>query len=407
MERAKDSAYGRQLSDGFRALRFEQPLEAEFRAHFTQGNRAVQRFGAAQGLVATSLLALLDWRTLPPELVALPAGLRLAAVVPLLLALLLATYPGALARRRDTLATAAGLALAATAAILLLAAPAPLLQRYLLDANLATLFIYLMLGLRFYPAVCLALPLAAAGVWAAAGSEPTSAGYNGVFILLVNVIGAYSSHRLEHSARTIFLEKEIVSLLSGNDSATGIPNRRTFNAHLQNLRRQGARDVRSVALALIELEGMEDLAARHGRSAAARALRQVAHAVMRSARRPLDLAARFDESRFALLLYEPEAEYLPVVAKRIREAVARLELGPSDAARGARVVVRTGMGFSRPGGPHDAERLLAAAVEALAVGRREGRDGVVIVVVAEGHGERVTSGPWTAGREDADTPSRA
>ncbi len=397
MDRSKDSVYSRQLGEGFSALHFEQPLEAEFRAHFVERNCGVQRFGAAQGLVFVSLLALLDWRMLPAELSAVSATLRLVGVAPLLLALLLATYPGALGRRRAPLSMAAGGALAATAIALLVAAPPPLLQRYVLDANLATLFVYLMLGLRFYPAVCLNLPLAAAGVWVLAGSEPTGAAYNCVFILLVNVVGAYSCYRLEHSARTIFLEKAIVDLLSGSDGVTGIPNRRVFSTHLQNLRRQGTRESRGIALVLIDLEGLDALQMRHGARAANLALRQIAHAIAPSARRPLDLVARFDERRFALLLYDPDAEYLAGVGRQIREAVARLDLPQGGSEGRDRLLVRTGAAYSRGGGAHDAEQLLETAARAVDLGKHEGNDGLVIALVPASAGEaRVTSGPWAA-----------
>ena len=230
-----------------------------------------------------------------------------------------------------------------------------------------------------------------------AGSEPTGAAYNCVFILLVNVVGAYSCHRLEHSARTIFLEKAIVDLLSGSDGVTGIPNRRVFSTHLQNLRRQGTRESRGIALVLIDLEGLDALETRHGARAANLALRQIAHAIAPSARRPLDLVARFDERRFALLLYDPDAEYLAGVGRRIREAVARLDLPQGGSEGRDRLLVRTGAAYSRGGGAHDAEQLLETAARAVDLGKHEGNDGLVIALVPASAGEeRVTSGPWAA-----------
>jgi diguanylate cyclase (GGDEF)-like protein len=388
-----DSIYARELSGGFPALRFEQPLEGAFRAHYVGKNAEVRRFGAIQGLLLIGITSLIDWRMSPPELSAASITFRIGVLAPLFALLLLATYPGVLVRYCSRITYACATAFSVSGIYLVLFAQRADSQAHLVEVVLATLFIYLMLGLRLYPALALALPLAAVFV-GVHGVDQTIAAYGSVLILFVNVVGAFICQRLEHSARTIFLEREIVNLLSGRDTKTGIPNRRMFNTHLQSLRRQGTRDAKGLALMIVELRHFEEQRRRNGSEAADHALRQIAHTVMRIARRPLDMAARFGDGEFALLLYDPEPEYLHNVVKELRDSIALLDVLNTVEPGASRVAVVTGTAYSGPDQAHDANLLLQAADRALQEAKLEGIDGRVVPVVGPRDGRHVAHGSW-------------
>jgi diguanylate cyclase (GGDEF)-like protein len=264
-----------------------------------------------------------------------------------------------------------------------------------LEGIVLTLFLYLLLGLRFQTAFALALPITAALLVVLLRSSGADAASATASLLAVNVVGALASYRLEHAARTIFLEREIVNLLAGTDTSTGIANRRLFATHLQRIRRQANRDKRSLALLLIEIDRCAEFEAAYGRPDAETMLRRVAHALTRGVRRPFDCAARLGGAQFAVALYDPERAYVEKFAADLREAVALLDIAHVAAPKGV-VGVSIGVALSPPEAYHDPDALLRLADQALQAAKGSGRDSVVLRSVLQPDGPTVTTGPWRA-----------
>ena len=84
----------------------------------------------------------------------------------------------------------------------------------------ATAFVCLMLGLRLPVALALALPAPVGYLLLGLGYELPAArfAYELACLAFVTIACAYACYRLEHAARTSFLEREIVSLLAGSDA---------------------------------------------------------------------------------------------------------------------------------------------------------------------------------------------
>jgi diguanylate cyclase (GGDEF)-like protein len=173
-----------------------------------------------------------------------------------------------------------------------------------------------------------------------------------------------------------------------------------FNTHLQSLRRQGTRDSKGLALLIIDVPQFDELRLRVGPQEADRALRQIAHTVMRIARRPLDMAARFGDTQFALLLYDPEPEYVHNVNKELRDGIALLDILNTAEPGTSRVAVVTGTAYSGPDQAHDANLLLQTADRALQEAKLEGVDGRVAAIVVPNDGRQVSRGPWRSAADD-------
>jgi len=260
-----------------------------------------------------------------------------------------------------------------------------------------------MLGLRLIPALWAALPLLARHVMIGSGlAEPGERlAYDAAALLLMNLVGALVCYRLEHGARTIFLEREIVNILAGNDALTGIPNRRMFNAHLQRVWRQALRESRGLALAILEIDHYPEFLERYGQRAADVCLKRVAHAVMGCARRPFDFTARFSREEFALVLFDPEQSYVEELFARIRDHVVLLDIPHETSPASERVSVSVGVAMAPPGVKLGAQELLELADAALAEVKGQGRNAVVVEDASRAcAGDRVFRGPWPSpGRE--------
>ena len=395
MGKADESLYTRELSGGYRSLRFQQPLEREFRAHYVGQNAPRLRATLMLGLAFVLTLALLDWQLGPAGAWQPSMMILLGIVSPALLVGVVATYPGFLARYLAWFAVIAGATMAggafALAWLSLQASPALALSSLVATTG----FVYLMLGLRLPTALWLGLPLLLGYLLLGLSHELTAQrfAYELTVLAFANITGAYGCYRLEHAARTSFLEREIVNILAGSDALTGIPNRRMFSTHLQRVWRQAVRESRRLAVAIVEVDHFEDFAGRYGQQAADMTFRRVAHAVMNCARRPFDFSARFSDKEFALVLYDPDLEYVDKLAARVRDQVALLDIPHEASPVSERLTVSIGVATSAAGGKDDPKDLLELADLALTEVTQRGRNAVVVKEAAA-EGSRVLKGPW-------------
>jgi diguanylate cyclase (GGDEF)-like protein len=392
-------SYSRQLTSGFPALRVEAPVEREFRGHYAARGLSFVRVSLAVALLFLGVVCLLDWRFQPSGLATEGTAIRAFSIAPMALLALLTARSGWMHRHLERWLLVAA-ALMSTGGVLL--GVHHELAVGVLEVGVLTMFIYLLLGLRFYWCVALALPPTVALIlahWGDAGVLADAA-YAGAFLLAINAVGATASYRLEHSARTMFLEREIVNVLAGADTATGISNRRLFAKHLQSIRRQANRDKRSLALLLIEVGHYEEFDAHYGQHASEAMLRRVAHTLLRGARRPLDCAARLDGPRFVLVLYDSARAYVERLAAELRDNIALLDIAHAAAPKGA-VAINIGAALSPVEAHHDADALLRLAEQALQAAKGSRRDGVVVRSILQPDGPTVTTGPWRA-REISD-----
>lgn len=385
----------RVLSTDLSSMRFADPLEAEFRRAQADRAPSIIRLPFWLALLLISILSGLDWRALPAE-VSMPANIvRLGFVAPLLIVGLVATYPGRLIRFAARLRNiTAGVWAAATVVLIWLTQDVDPGGSVLWEALAVTMFLYLLLGLGLAPALLSASAILFAVFLFRTGNSTPATAYGPVLLTFANMIGALACFRMERTSRAVFLEREVVSLVVGTDSDTGIPNRHVFDTHLRSIWRQARRESRSAALMLVEIDFFEAYTRRYGQQAADTALRRVAHAVMSCARRPLDRAARFDDTRIALALFDPEPEFLETVAGRVRSEVALLDIPNEEPEAKGCLTVSVAIAYMQAHPGRSEDDLLDEVTEGLNSGAPERAR---VVVRAEDVSETaILRGPWSS-----------
>ena len=399
MTQGNESVYARQLSRRAAELQFDEPLEGEFRRNYGRGNTSFVRIAAIQGLVLVSVSAFLDWRLAAGNFVPISLAMKLAVMAPAFLLLLYAIHSKPLNLYVNKLTLLCAVALSAGSVGVLLAALPSNLPNTVLGIHVVTIFIYLMLGLRLLPALTCALPLTAVLIWVETnmGVNAPDTAFDCVFLLFTNVVGALTCYRLEYAARTNFLEHEIVKLLSGNDSTTGIPNRRYFARHLQTVKRQAGRDGKAIAVLLAEIADFDDFKRRHGEASADATLKRVANAIVHELKRPLDIAAKLGSQDFGIVLYDPDPNHIQALIKQIRQRVAALNIAHNDASDSGLVAIDVGAVISPAAGSHDIEQILELAELALGQAREPENQGVAVLAAGQQTADgAVTLGPWAA-----------
>jgi diguanylate cyclase (GGDEF)-like protein len=176
--------------------------------------------------------------------------------------------------------------------------------------------------------------------------------------------------RLSRVNRRLAGERRAMERLAHTDALTGIANRRHFDAALTRLLVQAELTQENVSLVLLDLDFFKRINDTHSHVVGDRVLATVAAELARHCRAS-DLAARVGGEEFAVLLPGIDIVAAELVAQRLRNSIAELEL--SQAAPGLQVTVSAGVASASGG---DSTALVAAADRALYQAKTGGRNQV-------------------------------
>jgi two-component system chemotaxis family response regulator WspR len=162
--------------------------------------------------------------------------------------------------------------------------------------------------------------------------------------------------------------------LTNVDGLTGLSNRRYLNEYIETEWRQALRAREPISLLMVDIDHFKQYNDTFGHLAGDEVLRTVAQTVMRSFRRPKDLAARFGGEEFVVVLPQTAAGDLQMLAEKVVRAVAALELPHSASAVNGKVTISAGGATSIPERGDTFFSLIEAADKALYEAKRMGRN---------------------------------
>lgn len=379
LSNASMSPHRRALEQGYRWLRFEDGLERQFQAFFTQGHLVRVRVAAWVSIVLFIMFVLIDLATLPAYVSIRTVSIRLALIIPSFIIVLLASYRAAW---RPYLGSAVFTAALVTGLSTVAVIGSALDVGYQIPYEgilLVALFVYLIACLAWRRALLANMVTLCAFVIMefALQTNPQARLYQIVFMCAANGVGAYGAYFLEHSIRTTFLVDTLLHELAALDGLTGLSNRRTLNIHLERVWRQAMRDRQAVAIAMIDIDYFKRYNDRYGHARGDAALKAVADVIAGQARRPLDLTARYGGEEFAVIWHNPVPGELQAMGEVLTAAVEALHIEHLDSDLG-RLSVSVGVAIGLPCAGDDAAALLRAADEALYQAKHQGRNQVVV-----------------------------
>jgi diguanylate cyclase (GGDEF)-like protein len=182
---------------------------------------------------------------------------------------------------------------------------------------------------------------------------------------LLSMLGQLASHGALALRNAWLLEE--VQRMAETDPLTGLANRRTFDKVLERELSRARRGGGELSLVMIDLDHFKAFNDAHGHQAGDDLLRQVARALVRSAR-DYDTVARYGGEEFAVILPATSWEDSTSAATRLRVAVSRVS-SPSPVTASAGVA-------TFPTSAGGAASLIKAADEALYRSKRSGRNRV-------------------------------
>ena len=185
--------------------------------------------------------------------------------------------------------------------------------------------------------------------------------------------------RIRLRLKQIADQRQLASL-SMTDGLTGIANRRYFNDVFEAEWRRACREKGSMGLILMDIDFFKAFNDHYGHLAGDECLTSVATALKSVVQRPRDFVARYGGEEFVALLPSVHKDGLMVVAQRMKDAVAGLEIEHNNSAVKNTVSLSMGLAWCEPESGWQSEQLIAAADEALYTSKDNGRDRMSEVV---------------------------
>lgn len=167
--------------------------------------------------------------------------------------------------------------------------------------------------------------------------------------------------------------------MATTDALTGLANRRALQQALEREWARCMREEQPLSLLMFDVDFFKRFNDRYGHPAGDACLVEVAHTLADAARRPSDVPARHGGEEFALLMPCTEAVGALQVAEQLRATIEAKALPHAGNPVGGVVTVSIGVATLWPhagNAEQDADRLFAAADEALYLAKHEGRNRV-------------------------------
>ena len=156
------------------------------------------------------------------------------------------------------------------------------------------------------------------------------------------------------------------------DPVSGLFNRRYFQARLEEELQRAIRQLTSVALLMVDLDGFKSINDRFGHVAGDLVIRDISEILRRSVR-IFDVCTRFGGEEFAVMMPGGTAESAETIAERVRQRVEAYHRSESDLSD-LRVTASIGVAVSPPG--VTARDLIERADRALYHAKKAGKNRV-------------------------------
>jgi diguanylate cyclase (GGDEF)-like protein len=367
----------RLLANGFRFLRFPEPLETEFRSEHRARLRGWNRIAIWIAACTVTGYVVLDHFVLSADHARITNMVRFGMHVPAVLLMLVLTSKRFYSRWYDL-----GIGIVAPLfgiGTVIMAAFSPPAEVPLVGGRvlLASFFFYFMMGLRLREALRVNLIVYAALVVAfVAGTMPTATATYLMFTLFcANIIGFAGSYSLELANRKAFLEHRQLTEVATHDGLTTLLNRAAFEDQIRRVWQQAQRDRQTVAVIMIDIDYFKAYNDRYGHVAGDDCLRRVSSALRDAARRrPLDFVARYGGEELVAVLYGADKGYGESISRSLLSAVRELRIPHASSQTQPYVTVSVGVVAvdAYRVATHDAA--VGLADEALYAAKNQGRD---------------------------------
>jgi diguanylate cyclase (GGDEF)-like protein len=166
--------------------------------------------------------------------------------------------------------------------------------------------------------------------------------------------------------------------LSFIDGLTGISNRRQFDLSLQAEWQRALRNQQDLSLIMLDIDYFKRYNDSYGHPAGDECLRIMGSMLSRIVKRSTDVLARYGGEEFVILLPDTSAQGAGLIARKIAEELASLNLPHKASPLGGKLTVSMGCATCKASRGSKPDMLVGAADEALYQAKGAGRNQFVV-----------------------------
>jgi hemerythrin len=181
---------------------------------------------------------------------------------------------------------------------------------------------------------------------------------------------------LEQANQTLVQVNHKLEVYSHTDGLLNIANRKYFDQRLEQEWLRAMRSQQPVGLLMIDVDHFKRYNDTYGHQAGDACLKSVAKAASTGLARSTDLLARYGGEELVVVLPDTHVEGTYQVAQDICAAVAKLKIPHTGSDTAPYVTVSVGVASLNPPRVSSADRLVAAADQALYQAKKQGRNQV-------------------------------
>ncbi|MCG8668451.1 MAG: GGDEF domain-containing protein [Pseudomonadales bacterium] len=367
-----------QIENGFRFLKFAEPLETDYRDLHRERHRAKQLSTIAVGMVILLLLFPVDLQALPQDIIPLYFLFRLGLAIPFLLFVTACHFMADL-KRYVQVASLAAVQLISTGTVILYVVSARQNYHFPYEGLILVLMVtFFMTGLRFRTTLVSAIvTLGCFELGALLFIAPELRHPADSFYLLATVLcGATGAYSVEYQKRKSYLQNAIVEDLATKDGLTQLYNRTAIMDKLAHTLQYAKREGKYITLYLADIDCFKNYNDNYGHVAGDKCLIQVADTLQSCCQRTLDFAGRYGGEEFLLVWFDTNPLESHALIDRVHEKINALEIPHEHSTAAPHITVSGGFINLIPNDSTDVESLLHHADMALYNAKRRGRNQV-------------------------------
>jgi diguanylate cyclase (GGDEF)-like protein len=169
--------------------------------------------------------------------------------------------------------------------------------------------------------------------------------------------------------------KKKLEALSRTDSLTNIGNRRDFDETLEKEWNRATRDKTPLSILMIDIDNFKLFNDKYGHAAGDKCLKDIAHAMNKSLRRPSDKVTRYGGEEFVMIL--PNTQDAITFAEDCRQQIENLRILHEDSKTSKYVTISIGAATIIPELHSELIEFTSSADRALYEAKEQGRNKVV------------------------------